>query len=294
MNYELHPLCTLFPRMTDSAFADLKEDIAKNGLRELIVLHDGMILDGGNRYKACIETNTNPSFIDFDGDDIVSFVLSANLHRRHLSPGQQAAIVASVHNWEDSCGHGGVRRASDQMSTCSETRDLSTSSGRAKVSGASIATQRRADAVAKADPELIKQVVSGSVSLGQAIEQVAPSLSTKPKKRGKKPSPVAKQAPPEVGDSGATHELEEAQDTIRQLAEENADMRAKLALTDLGPECEEIAIEMQRLRTRINMLELEVSTLKIRRDSLMGENTELKRQASWYKAKLDKMEKANA
>ena len=40
-----------------------------------------------------------PFFKSFDGDSIVGFVLSANLHRRHMTPGQQAAIVASAQDW---------------------------------------------------------------------------------------------------------------------------------------------------------------------------------------------------
>ena len=75
-------------------FDALKADISANGLRQPIVLLDGMILDGGNRYRACIDAGVKPVFTDYNGGNIVSFVLSANLHRRHMTPGQQAAIVA--------------------------------------------------------------------------------------------------------------------------------------------------------------------------------------------------------
>ena len=96
MSYELHPLCTLFPRVVGPELDALREDIKTNGLRQPIVLHKGMILDGGNRYRACIDAGVEPSFIDFDGSNLVSFVLSANLHRRHMTAPQQAAIVASA------------------------------------------------------------------------------------------------------------------------------------------------------------------------------------------------------
>ena len=99
MTHELHPLCTLFPRLTGAEFQSLRDDIRANGLRQPIVLHAGMILDGGNRYRACIEAGVEPSFVDFAGGNLVSFVLSANLHRRHMTAGQQAAIVASAQDW---------------------------------------------------------------------------------------------------------------------------------------------------------------------------------------------------
>lgn len=97
--YRLQPLCTFFPRMPDAEFDALREDIKANGLRQMIVLHDGMILDGSHRFRACIEVGVEPRFVDFGGTDPVSFVISKNLHTRRMGAGQRAAIVASAHNW---------------------------------------------------------------------------------------------------------------------------------------------------------------------------------------------------
>ena len=157
MNYELHPLCTLFPRLSGAEFDALREDIKTNGLRAPIVLHEGMILDGGNRYRACLEAGIDPEFITFDGGNLVAFVLSANLHRRHMSAGQQAAIVASAQDWAKAQGSGRPESGQD----C----PLSTTKERAAASGAHINTQKMADKVAKADPDLAKKVAHGEVSL---------------------------------------------------------------------------------------------------------------------------------
>ncbi len=168
MSYELHPLCTLFPRVDGAEFDALVADVKANGLRQPIVLHDGMILDGGNRYRACVEAGVKPSFVKFDGDNLVSFVLSANLHRRHLSTGQQAAIVASAQDWAKAQRHGG-----DRKSEQSATLHLDSVAKRAAESGASVRTQKMADKVVKADPELAKQVAHGEVSLPKAVAQVS-------------------------------------------------------------------------------------------------------------------------
>ncbi len=160
MEYQLHPLCTLFPRMSGQEFQSLVDDIKANGQREPIMLHEGMILDGGNRYRACLEAGIEPLFMEFVGTNIVSYVLSANLHRRHMTPGQQAAIVASAQDWASAHGRGGDRK-SDQ----SQLVDFETVEKRAAVSGASRVTQMKADKVAKADPELSKKVAQGEVSL---------------------------------------------------------------------------------------------------------------------------------
>ena len=52
MNYEYHELANLFPLMDESQYSDLVADIKENGLVESIVLHEGKILDGRNRYKS--------------------------------------------------------------------------------------------------------------------------------------------------------------------------------------------------------------------------------------------------
>lgn len=169
MNYELHPLCTLFPRMGGAEFDSLIADIREHGQREPIITHDGMILDGGNRYRACIEAGVEPQFMAFGGGSLVAYVLSVNLHRRHMTAGQQAAIVASAQDWAKAQPHGGDRKTDQAV-----TLPLETVADRAKQSGASDKTQRNADKVAREAPELAKQVARGEVSLPQAIKQISP------------------------------------------------------------------------------------------------------------------------
>jgi len=190
MNYELHHLCTLFPRLAGKEFDALCADIKANGLREPIVLHEGQILDGGNRYRACVEVGINPVFRQFEGDGIVSFVLSANLHRRHMSPGQQAAIVASAQNWARARARGGngSNQHAQKEQKCN-VAPLITAQDRAAESGASIRTQKMADKVAKADPELVRKVAHGEVTLPQAIRKVE-GKATRPAKPSKPAKPA--------------------------------------------------------------------------------------------------------
>ena len=177
MTHELHPLCTLFPRLDPDAFAALVEDIRVNGLREPITLHDGMILDGGNRYRACLEAGVEPSFQEFAGGNVASYVLSANLHRRHLTAGQRASIVSSVADFAKA--HPPHRLAASKKEE-GNVPPLSTVAERAQASKVDRKTQKQADRVAKASPELSQKVAAGEIPLAKALEQVTGKKRTKP------------------------------------------------------------------------------------------------------------------
>lgn len=190
MKLQLHPLCTFFPRMDGSEFDALKADIKANGLRQRIVLHKGMILDGGNRYAACEAVGVPPLTVDYNGTDPVAFILSANLHRRHLTPGQQAAIVAAAADWSKAQRRGGD--GSNQHGKKEQTGNLApllTVADRAAQSGASERTQKMADQVVKADPALGQRVAHGTTSLPKAVEELT----------GKRPGSKSKPIEPDDG-----------------------------------------------------------------------------------------------
>jgi len=93
---EFHPLASHFPLLKGPEFEALVADIAANGLLEPIVLHEDAILDGRNRYRACLQAGVEPRFEQYAGDDPLAFVVSKNLHRRHLTASQRAILAAKL------------------------------------------------------------------------------------------------------------------------------------------------------------------------------------------------------
>ena len=84
------------PMMGDEEFDQLVENIKEIGLQNPIVLYEGQILDGRNRYLACIKAGVPPKSVEFDGEDPIAFVHAVNVHRRHLTVEQKLDLVAKL------------------------------------------------------------------------------------------------------------------------------------------------------------------------------------------------------
>jgi N6-adenosine-specific RNA methylase IME4 len=95
---KFHPLANLFPMLSAAELDDLGADIKANGQVETVKLHRGMILDGRNRYSACVKYGLPVRTEVFTGTDrdALNWVISKNLKRRHLSEGQRAAVAAAI------------------------------------------------------------------------------------------------------------------------------------------------------------------------------------------------------
>lgn len=98
MELQPHPLATIFPLLEGKEFDALVGSVVANGVFEPIVIHDGMILDGRNRYRAAKVAGVECPSKDFDGTDPVAFVTAHNIHRRHLDKGQLAMAAGRLAN----------------------------------------------------------------------------------------------------------------------------------------------------------------------------------------------------
>jgi hypothetical protein len=104
---QFHPCCAFFPEMSKEEFADLVEDIREHGLVEPILRYRGQIIDGKNRYRACIAAGVTPRFEEFEPQgfsnepadveaEIWARAGSLNLNRRSLKPGQRVKLALGL------------------------------------------------------------------------------------------------------------------------------------------------------------------------------------------------------
>jgi hypothetical protein len=185
-----HPISAAFPAMGDAEFASLVNNIKVNGQKLPITVYDDQVLDGWHRYQACQQLRIAPKLEDFAGGDPVSFVLSLNLERRHLTDSQRAMVAAKLANLD----HGGDRK-----------RAIKSPHGDLKVTQAEAATRlkvkkrsvERAKAVLKhGTPALVNDVETGKVPVATAAKQVkAPSQHHATTKSSAAPKPAIEPKP---------------------------------------------------------------------------------------------------
>jgi len=94
---KFHEATELIPHMGQQEYERLRDDIAENGMIEPIVVLGDRIIDGRHRYRACRELGIKPRTRMWEGTgSVIRYVLSANLHRRHLTTAQRAMIAAEI------------------------------------------------------------------------------------------------------------------------------------------------------------------------------------------------------
>jgi hypothetical protein len=167
MSMEFHPAADLFPMMSDEEIDALGADMLEHGQRETIVLFHGQILDGRNRYRACILKDIEPRYREELPPDPYAFVVSANIHRRHLDASQRAMIAAELATMKQ-----GARTDLASRDAMSQTD----AAALAKVSRPSV--QRARIVQDHGVPDLVDAVKHGDVKVKPAAEfaQATPPL----------------------------------------------------------------------------------------------------------------------
>ena len=168
-DYQPHPAAELFPMMPDDQYQAFKRDVKENGFQQSITLYKGQILDGRNRYTAAIELKMLDELpiaeIDDDTDfDPYQWVISRNLHRRHLNESQRALVAAKLAKLRvGEVGNGRVEVSID-------TPTLEKAAEQLQVGRATVA--RAKTVLANGSQELIEAVEQGKVAVSKAAAVV--------------------------------------------------------------------------------------------------------------------------
>lgn len=157
--------------LTGNKYETFKADIATNGLHEPIQIYKGKILDGRNRYRACVDLKIKPIYREWEGEGSpLAFVISANLARRHLNESQRAMVAARLANMD----HGGDRPSKNDSNFEAANlplRKISQSAAAALLS-VSARSVRTAKTVLESGDGLVSKVDAGELSISKANKEL--------------------------------------------------------------------------------------------------------------------------
>ena len=214
----VHPVASLFPMIDDESLQGLADDIRENGLREPIVLahmgdgfDDEVLIDGRNRYRACLLAGVEPKFVDLhtlpnvsadEGADFITeesvsrWIVSHNLHRRHLSPSQRTAVAvefvavfteaAKKRQIEGGRAGAEVTNSSSGRVGANFPQPVEVERGpratdeAAELFGVSGRSVRDAQYVKNNDPETFEKVKAGDVAVSRAAKTLRNKNNPKP------------------------------------------------------------------------------------------------------------------
>jgi hypothetical protein len=120
-----HPLSEKFslPTSEDERLA-LSLDMKSNGQHQDIILFQGMVLDGWERYMGCLQQGLTPQFKEYKGDNPAAVAFGANAMRRKLSSVQKALFGAKYFMHAQSEGLSKITQKDVAKSACCSLQRL--------------------------------------------------------------------------------------------------------------------------------------------------------------------------
>jgi len=167
---EYHPIANCWRLLEGTEFDEFVADVQAKGLIESILLHpDGSILDGRNRYRACLAAGVEPHFRTWRGDcsmvALIALLKSLNDVRRHDNESQRAMTAARLANMTEGRPSKTAQIQAVSQSEAADQMDVSRSSVQSAAKVQSFGT-----------PDLIDAVDAGRVSVSAAAEVASQSV----------------------------------------------------------------------------------------------------------------------
>lgn len=172
---KIHPAAEVFPLMEGEEFDALVKDIEDHGQREPIVLLEGAILDGRNRYRALLQLKIEPRVVHWNSDGSPeAYVVSKNIMRRHLNAGQRAMLIAKfISAYPGRKPHKQAKsKPSDDVQDVNIEDNLNVRDAASMIK-VSIGTVSEAGLVQReGTPEEVAEVISGKATVGNTADNI--------------------------------------------------------------------------------------------------------------------------
>ena len=186
-------LRNVIPALTSAEYEELEDSIQREGCRDPIIVWNGLIIDGHNRYDICKKNNVPFDVRDMEFDDkgdALTWMITNQLGRRNLNSAQKIELALKR---DELIGTNiGMAGEKSQCNIALSTEKRKEIAKEVNVGERNVAKVKKVLEVA---PEEVKDKMrKGEISINKAHKSVSPS-------KPKKPKPKPEETPvPKMGD----------------------------------------------------------------------------------------------
>ena len=157
----------LIPPLAPDEFNQLEENIKADGCLHDIIVWDGIIIDGHNRYEICTRNNMPFKIKDWffeDRDEAKEWIIRNQFGRRNISDYQRSALALQLKNIISVKAKQNQGMRTDIPQNSSESyKPVETREELAKTAGVSHDTIRKVEIIEEKAPEPIKEMARNNV-----------------------------------------------------------------------------------------------------------------------------------
>ena len=166
----------LIPALTAEEFKQLEENILKDGIRDPLVLWNGYLIDGHNRYQIAFKHGLEYKTIDKEFKDesqVKEWMINNQFGRRNLSNYQRSVLALELESVFSKRAKKQQGQRNDIKPTLAESKPIETRKELAKVANVSHGTLDKVKKIqAVATPEVKAQLSTGEVSINQVYQDI--------------------------------------------------------------------------------------------------------------------------
>lgn len=176
--------------LTDEELQQLEDSIKADGCRDALVVWQGILIDGHNRYEICQRLGKDPATVEKEfasKDEAIAWVAQNQLGRRNLSHWQKATLGLRLKPFIEAMAKQNQGARNDLLPKSAESCDGQSINTRAEIAetvGLSGETIRQAEFIQDhndGNKETIDQLDRGEISINKAFKRI--EAKTKPPRR---------------------------------------------------------------------------------------------------------------
>jgi hypothetical protein len=161
------------PPLSADEYQNLRESLLREGCRDAIIVWNGVIVDGYNRYEICkeLDISFNSSEMNFESDAaVIEWILLNQLSRRNLTDVERGRVALKLKEGFAAKAKENQGARTDLLAGLPKSEPSNTRKNLARLAGLGERTLAKIEKVDNEAPEIIRNAMGGLLSVNKAAQ----------------------------------------------------------------------------------------------------------------------------